>query len=236
MFPKTVILTIDSHGFYTVDKGEIDEKLIDVSNLDINSCIKNVYKINAVFLGVNNISTKITRSNTMKIIKNYVKKYNTQLQEFDDAQLDKFVLELRELLYDSNKEFVKSLENDVNMFKRKNINIENTKTFSDYLHHYDKSYSIEHNILFEKNYVRFQDSEEYQDSLTEEISEIDLFNIMDNFNIQLFCLYDIIQFLSSFQVENIIIIDFSCSDFKDLNTEKKLSDRDIRAIRRNWIK
>ncbi len=47
---------------------------------------------------------------------------------------------------------------------------------------------------------------------------------------------EIIQFLNSFQVENIIIIDFSCSEFKELNYIKELSERDVRAIRRSWLK
>uniref|UniRef100_A0A6C0IR31 Uncharacterized protein n=1 Tax=viral metagenome TaxID=1070528 RepID=A0A6C0IR31_9ZZZZ len=238
MFPKTVILTVDSHGFYTVDKGEIDEDIIDISTTSIfeNSFIKNVYKINATILGINNISTKVTCNKTMNKVKKYIKKHNTQLQDFTEDQLHKFVLDLRDLLVESNDLFVKSLENDVRIFKRKNINKENTKMFSDYLYHYDKSYTIEHNVLFDKNYVRFEEDKQHNDELREMISGINLFDIMNAYNIQIFSLFELIQFLIAFQVENIIIIDFSCSEFKDLNSVRGLTDRDVRAIRRNWLK
>jgi hypothetical protein len=243
MFPKTVVLTVDSHGFYAVKDCEFDMQNAGVklevnANIDINTntTIKNVFKINAVFAGVNNVSTQEIRNTTMRKVKKYVRTIGKT------KQLNELVLGLRDLLVDCNKEIVPILKTDVANFKRQkrynaNDNNKHMNSFTEYLRHYDKSYRIEHNILLEKNYIRFQPDEEYKDTLlvfnTERNDEVDLFTIIEGFDVQSFCLSEIIQFLGAFQVENIIILDFSCSSFKDLDTMTNISERSARFIRRN---
>jgi hypothetical protein len=256
MFPKTVVLTIDSHGFYAVKDCEYDIQNSGVklevnantttvntnttTDINTNTTIKNVFKINAVFAGVNNVSTQEIRNTTMRKVKKYVRTVGKT------KQLNELVLGLRDLLVDCNKEIIPILEKDVANFKRQkgnrddNDNNKDINSFTNYLRHYDKSYRIEHNILLEKNYIRFQPDEEYNDTLlvlnTERNDEIDLFTIIEGFNIQSFCLSEIIQFLRAFQVENIIILDFSCSGFKDFDTMTNISERSARFIRRNIYK
>lgn len=225
MFPKTTILTIDSHGFYLLDDTHNCCKTIDVTNNTTNTSVKHVYKINATIAGVSNVSTKETRDKTMKKVKKFIQKSNITNKSI---QLDMFVSELRDLLVECNQEHVSTLKKDIKYLKEE-------KAFSNYLHHYNKSYTIEHNLLLEKNYVRFQPDEIYKDTLSELVSGMDLYNIMDSFDIQTFCLSELIQFLNAFQVENIIILDFSCSDFKD-GTENVVSERQTRHIRRNLLR
>lgn len=239
VLPKTVILSIDSHGFYPLQNDKIYET-ISISDMNTNSSIKNVYKINSVIPGVKNVSTKKIRNKTMKKIQSFIQNSDIEQLDLNEEILDDFILQLRDILMDCNNELIPILQKDVIYIKNKNIEPE---IFTNYLHHYDKSFSIEKNNLLEKSYMRFQSDEKYKDKLlvinSNEQGEIDLFILMKSLmdiDMDTFYLSDIIQLLGSLQVENIIILDFSCSDFKDLNSIKELSERDVRAIRRSLLK
>lgn len=237
--PKTVILSIDSHGFCPVQNDKIYEA-ISISDMNTNSSIKNIYKINAVIPGVKNVSTKKIRNKTMKKIQSFIQNSNIENLDLNEEILDDFVLQLRDILMDCNNELIPILQKDVIYIKNSNIEPE---IFTNYLHHYDKSYRIEKNTLLEKSYMRFQSDEKYKDKLlvinSNEQGEIDLFILMKSLmdiDMNTFYLSDIIQLLGSLQVENIIILDFSCSDFKDVDTMEEVSSRTTRYIRRNLIK
>jgi len=248
LLPKTVILAIDSHGCYPIKDNKIYDA-ISVSNMNTllsndntNSSIKNIYKINSVSPGVKNVSTKKIRDKTMEKIRLFIQNNSNSIERLavNEEILDDVVLQLRDILMDCNNELISILQKDVIYKKNKNIEPE---TFANYLHHYDKSFAIEKNNLLEKNYVRFETNEKYKDKLlvmnSIEKGEIDLFIVIKelmNIDMDTFYLSDIIQLLGSLQVENIIILDFSCSDFKDLNSIKELSERDVRAIRRSLLR
>jgi hypothetical protein len=241
LFSKTIIIAIDSHGFYPVK----DNKIINIINVsdintktNTNSYIKNIYKINATFPGVKNISTKKIRNKTMKKIQTFIQKSSVEQLYLNEEILDNYVLQIREILIECNNEIKHILEKDISYIKRKNIDIE-SEIISNYLHHYDKIFSIEKNIFLDKNYIRFQPNEKYKDKLLvmniNEQEDIDLFVLMKEIldvTVDTFNLSDIIQMLSSMSVENIIILDFSCSDFKNIDTMEDINSRTTRYIRR----
>ena len=100
-FQKTVILAIDSHGFYLIQNDKIYET-ISISDMNTNSSIKNVYKINSVIPGVKNVSTKKIRNKTMKKIQSFIQNSNIENLDLNEKTLDNFVMQLRDILMDCN--------------------------------------------------------------------------------------------------------------------------------------
>jgi len=236
--PKTLVIGIYLHGYLPVNKNKelINEIIPDGLH---------VTTINAVAPGVPYISTLEEYenmgeqiSNTIKTRKNYDKLTKKQI-----TKLSKY---LRNLLVNTNmNQAADILKEHQYLYSRNNIN-SNLQKFS---YQYGNSFKIKTydsgQIIPNKLFIKFSDGElinpnnfpehYFNKIILYNFDETDLFEILASvgMDIEQISMAQLMEFLVNLGVQNLIIIDLSCSVFN--GETKNLSDRNIRQLRRNIL-
>ena len=243
MFPKTLIIGINSHGEIPLDNQGNPE----TTKFKLNQMIQ----LNAVTCGVANISTFDTYHKLSEIVADYIDETPLDWgKQHNKEELMEYVKILQDLLVKNNMEERKDIEK---MYKRvKNSELLEQLHRRRYIHTDNKSYNIsyykEGDTITNKLFYKFSPEEIEFYGLDDEIIEDAYFNKIFVYNdeyktnifdllesqgvvIEEITLFNLIDYLGGMGIENIILLDLSCSVFKD-NEGKPLSDRAIRRTRR----
>jgi hypothetical protein len=227
-FPKTIVLTINTHG------GIDCKKKNNTNDLEFNWIypiievpveIKNLIIIDSVPFGISiNISKIEIEKNINIIAKNYYNQYKN-IKELSMKQID--------LINDKNIEEIKkdTLKNKLNIFNNQKYlrcielkNIYNKKNYKSGDKIVNKSFCYE-----QKDKTNIYKNIKI---INKDIDHIDLFDLVNTdkyFDGYQTTLENLLNFLINKGVENIIIYDFSCYTFLPNN---KISERTIRNFRK----
>jgi len=236
-YPETVLLTVTSHG---LTKYNDDSKKVITFNVPPDM---KIIKLSAVAPGVCNLTEPESLDKTIEHI---VKKINKPI-EFNKLLRDpiRYLEELTVLIKSNEDETITETIND----KTPDFDI---KIRDDYVHHRNKSYTIiEYNSndpIINKDYVRNNRTElnrgawDFQISAlnASEVGKPDLFNEITQRRTYrdtdtTITLEQIVNFLKSKEVKQIIIIDLSCANFES-ETGDELNNREERILRRDISK
>ena len=213
-----------------------------------------VYTINSVAPGVPNISTLKNYENLSEQINEKVQ----TIEDLDTVNAEDLTEELKDLLVELNKDQSQEIIKLAQQNYSKGIKNEHQ---ANYAHHYNKSFQINtyysNENIPNKLFLKFTESEISkidQDGIEDGIenriedgyfNKIVLYNLagqhdlfkllevvsdikLDRINISQMC-----DFFTSLGIENLIIVDLSCSIFRG---EKQLSQREIRYARQQYSK
>lgn len=249
--PKTIVISIDTHGFNYLNS-DLKQEYIDISNKN-NSHNKdlNIYKINVAFPGVTNISNFKTLKSIFTKMRAYISKNGEKINE----EPEKCINDLVRILRNSYNAMVDEL--DKNKTLRKEIHL------NDYLCNYQHAFTIEKvgsnfntNQIKEKGYALFTEDETqninkkakyyeyFNKAVIMNLGNIDILDTLKqhlNVDVSVFYLSEIIDLCYNLpNVENIIIIDNTCSNFKYKSIEYDVmintDNRTTRRLRREMLK
>jgi len=206
-----------------------------------------VYTINSVAPGVPNISTLENYENLSEQI--YAKVET--IEDWNTVNAENLSEELKRLLVELNKEQSEEIIKLVQQNYSKRIKNEH---HANYAYHYDKSFQIKtyygNQNIPNKLFLKFTENEIEQIEQDDDIEngyfnkivlynlegQPDLFELLEAVSGNQFDRIDISQicdFFTSLGVENLIIVDLSCSIFRG---ENPLSERETRYARRQFSK
>ena len=236
---KTLVIGIYLHGQYRLDStGSIE-----------NDNVPNGMRVNIIHSaapGVPDISTLEVKENMAKKISEKIQT-NRDYNKLTKEEIYNLTEELRDLLVEENKD----QSNDIIKLHQHNYSFNETSSYlQEFSHHYDNAFKIvyyqELQTITNKIFTQFTQGELLnRDNVeTHYINKIVIYNLEGEPNLfDLFRLINrtfdtitlgqLITFFSSFGVENLIIIDATCSVFK--GHEFHLTDRNIRQIRRQML-
>ena len=237
--PKTIVIGINMHG-------ELHLKEDGTPNKEI---IPNKFRatvINAVAPGIPNIST-LEKSEELaeKIYKRIKRRKNWN--KLTKSQIDSLSEMIKHLLVDTNKEESKEIiKEHQRLYSKHTVN----KKFEQFANYYDHSFRIttydSGQKIPDKLYLKFGEGEVLNPNNIDEIyfnkvvlynleGEPDIFEILQSvgMDIDQITTSQLIEFLSSLGVENLIIVDLSCYVFK--GESKHLTERNIRHMRRKLM-
>lgn len=237
--PKTLIIGIYLHGeIHLNENGDVNnDRVPDGMRLNV---------INGVAPGVPNISTLEDYENMAKKISNRIKRRDNYTK-LTKTQIDDLCLNLRDLLVRTNKNQANDiLKEHQRLFTKKQVN----PTFQKFSYQYENSFIIKkyesNHIITNKVFIKFSEGEvinpyNIPENYFNKIvlynleGEPDLFELLKSVNLDIeeITFAQLMEFLVNLGVENLIIIDLSCSVFK--GDSKYLSDRNIRQTRRKLL-
>lgn len=247
MFPKTILLGMNLHGEIKLNK----EKRPEIRKLP--PPIKSLTQLNAVSYGVPNVSRIENYNELIQLTSNFVDNQPIGLDSTPEELFD-YVSQLKQLLIKSSEPEIKNIEEYYRLFLSKNhYENENNDTnqrnsFARYIHSLDKSYTIKTTTngspIINKIFYKFSQDEQREIGETSpyfnkivlyNAGNMDLFELLQSvtgYEITEISLYDLIEFFVGVGgVENIVLIDFSCSTFRDSNGNI-VNNRTSRALRR----
>ncbi len=240
---KTLVIGINLHGEIPLDENNNPQTMQNPNNF--------IIKLNVVTPGVPNISTFENYNKLDNVTRGHVKQnkwlndvmISSRLQANYKDKMIHFVDELKNAFIEENKENVEGVEKEY--FRKGSIAIKHHQNF---VHYTDNMYTIntfnKGDTITNKLFYKFSDDE--LDSLGIEEDDNNGFNkiVIYNFsndgiaydlfallgpNFTQITLFQLIDFFTGMGVENLIIIDSSCSVF---SSENKLSNRNVRNVRR----
>ena len=236
--PKTLVIGVFLHG-------ELHIKYNGEINNDIVPDGIRVTVINAVAPGVPNISTLQDYENiATKISKNIKRRKN--YDKLTKSQIRCLSGSLRDMLVSENQnQAIDIIKEHQYLYSKNNVN----PTFQKFAYQYGnafkmKTYEANENIP-NKLFIRFSEGEVINpDNIKENyfnnivlynLEELDLFSMLlsSGLDINQITLGQILEFFVNLGVENLIMVDMSCSTFK-ANPEF-LTERNIRQTRRKMI-
>ena len=256
LFPKTVLLGINMHGEIPIQNTEPIYQSLKIENmihLHAVSCgVPNV----ATYNSYNEFIEK-----TKKYIKGHSLKWDSELSKDHLSDYTKKIKKILEKANKSEQKEIlnKHLKSKTMKRKRQDDTPEFVKTgIHDYVHSLDKSYSIKSfekgEMIPNKIFYKFTEKELEGIANKEEIEiedvkktdfntvliynmnkSMNLFDLIESFTgneMNQVSLFELIDFFSELNVQNIIIIDLSCNVFKDIDN-KTISPRTKRVTRRN---
>lgn len=237
--PKTLVIGINMHGEIHLTGDGTPLNSIVPENMHINI-------INAVVPGVPNISTLENYENLAENISEKVKDIS-DWNNLTQPQISEITQNIKEMLVATNDE----QSNDIINQYQKSYNKGNINThFKDFAHSYNKSFKItsytSRQSIPDKLYLKFLPGEAENPNDVEENyfnkivlynldGEPDIFELFKTFgtNLDQIKTSELIEFVVSLGVQNLIIIDLSCSVFK--GEHKFLTERNIRQMRRTMM-
>jgi hypothetical protein len=236
---KTLVIGIYLHGQYRLDStGSIENDTIP------NGMCVNI--IHSASPGVPDISTLEVKEHISEKISEKIQTDRVH-NELTKEEIYKLTEELRDLLVQENK--VQS--NDIiNLHQYQYSCNEISPYLQQFSHHYDNAFKIasykELDTIPNKIFTKFAEDELLNPDNTEirYINKIVIYNLegepdlfelfsIVNRTFDTITLGQLLTFFSWFGVENLIIIDATCSVFK--GDEKYLTDRNIRQLRRQML-
>lgn len=231
VFPKTIILAINTHGGIFCDEKKLENNMIpnyEYPTFDVPNNIKKLVIVNSVPYGISiDISFQEIEDYNNSISNNF-NQNNIDINKINNKSIDKIIdqtiIDIKNKTFsyirnnsNVNEKYLKSIKSN-NIYKKSEFNSGNeivNKMFS---------YKINENNYDLKN-IKIINKEFYNIDLFDLIDK----NINQNKNAYNTSLKNILNFLSNQNVENIIIFDFSC--YKFLPSDK-ISQRMIRNFRR----
>lgn len=235
--PKTLVIGIYMHGILPLDKnGEMQMQKVPKG--------LNVTTINSVAPGITNISNieaieTIAKqlSSKIKTKKNYNKLTKTQITKITEN--------IRDLLVEENKQHA------FNIIKEYHYSYSKYKVNNDFQHfayQYDNSFRIKtydtYSSIPNKLFIKFTNGEQsnpnnfhehyFNKIILYNLQELDLFEMLETsgLTIEHISMENLMEYFVSLGVQNLIIVDLSCSTF---NVDYKISDRHIRQVRRHML-
>jgi hypothetical protein len=237
---KTLVIGVNMHGEIPLMENGYPNRVIVPPNMYINM-------INAVAPGVPNICKLENYESLAENVSERIKDI-TNWNTFTKNELDNLSTSIKELLITNNKEESDDIINIHRQSYRKNTLDTN---FQNFAHHYDKSYIIKTyksgDYMPEKFYIKFRDGEVALSENSEEIyfnkivlynleGQPDLFELLETMGMHIDQINtsQMLELLSNLGVENIIIIDLSCSVFT--GAKEHITPRHASYTRRNMMK
>lgn len=237
--PKTIVIGIYLHGELHLKK---------------NGCLRadrvpnnmNVTIINGVAPGIPNISTlKAYEKMAAKV--NKKSKLVNNWNELTKHKIDLLSTDIKEILKKTNQTQSKSIIKEHQLLYSKNRTNTEFKQFANY---YDHSFRITSyasgDTIPDKLYIKFEEGEIINPDNIEEkyFNRITLYNLKGEpdlfemlaevgLDIDQITLGRILEFVVNLGVENVIIVDLSCSVF--IGQSAHLYERNIRHLRRQMI-
>jgi hypothetical protein len=252
---KTLVIGINLHGEIPIDNN-CEPEMIKVPN-------NYIIKLNTVAPGVPNISTIENYNNLGDIVKRFVKENtwlndpmeSTRLKKKYKTRMLKFVTELKDKFIEENKDNIAGIESE---YFKKGTGTESHKHKKDFIHNTDRMYGItefnKDDIIENKLFSKFSPEQiehygidedqlgydkgfnkiviyNFEDAVTQDLFEM----LRVSFGLELteIKLFDLIDLFTNMSVENLILIDLSCSTFK---SDKGLTSRTTRCLRRDIMK
>jgi hypothetical protein len=234
--PKTLVIGINMHGELHLKEDGSPHKDTVPENMYISV-------INAVAPGVPNISTfEKSEELAEKVYKRIKRRKNWN--KLTKTQIDNLSEGIKDLLVKTNKEQSKDIiKEHQRLYSKNQVNM----VFQKFSNNYDHSFKIttydSGNKMPDKLYLKFGEGEALNpDSIEEKYfntivlynleGEPDIFEILQSvgMDIDQITTFQLIEFLTSLGVENLIIVDLSCYVFK--GESKHLTERNIRHTRR----
>ena len=237
--PKTIVIGIYLHGELHLKKNGSLRKDIVPNNM-------NVTIINGVAPGIPNISTlKAYEKMAAKVYKK--SKLVNNWNELTKHKIDLLSTDIKEILKKTNQPQASTIIKEHQLLYSKNrTNID----FQQFANYYDHSFRITSyasgDTIPDKLYIKFEEGEIINPDNIEEkyFNRITLYNLKgepDLFEMLAECGLDIdqitlgriLEFVVNLGVENVIIVDLSCSVF--IGKSEHLYERNIRHLRRQMI-
>ncbi len=236
--PKTLIIGAFLHGeLYLTDNGEL--------NMDTVPDGMRVTLINAVAPGVPNISTLEDYENMAAQISNIVKR-RKNYDELTKSQINSIAENLRDTIVKENKAQANDIINEHQHLYSKN---KVRPALQKFVHQYGNSFKINtyeaQDKIPNKLFIKFNEDEVINPDNIEEnyfnnivlynLEELDLFKMLKlgGLDIDQITLGQMLEFLVGLGVQNLIIIDLSCSIIK--GNPEFLTERNIRLTRRKLL-
>ena len=239
IIPKTLVIGVFLHGEHHLNNdGKINTGIVPDGI--------RVTVINAVAPGVPNLSKLEEYENMARQIstrikgrKNYDKLTNTQINNLTEN--------LRDLLVKENENQTKDIiKEHQHLYSRNNIN----PTFQQFAYQTGNAFKIKtyesNDTIPNKLFIKFSEGEIVNtDNIPENYfnniilynleGEPDLFKVLESIGLDIthITLGQILDFLVNLGVENVIMVDLSCSTFK--GNPEFLTERNIRQTRRQMI-
>jgi hypothetical protein len=252
---KTLVIGINLHGEMPLD-GKCEPEMIKVPN-------NYIIKLNTVAPGVPNISTIENYNNLGDIVKRFVKENKWLNDPMESARLKKkyktrmlkFVTELKEKFIEENAHNIAGIESE---YFKKGVIPESHKHKKDFIHNTDRMYGItefgKDDVIENKLFSKFSPEQieqygidedqlgydkgfnkiviyNFEDAVTQDLFE--MLNMSFGLDLTEITLFDLIDLFTNMSVENLILIDLSCSTFK---SDKGLTSRTTRCLRREIMK
>lgn len=234
--PKTIVIGINMHGELHLKEDGTPNKYIIPNKFRVTV-------INAVAPGIPNISTLEKSEELAENVYKRIKR-RKNWNKLTKSQIDSLSESIKNLLVDTNKEESKEIIKEHERLYSKNIV---NKKFEKFANYYDHSFRIttynSGQKIPDKLYLKFGEGEVLNPNNIDEIyfnkvvlynleGEPDIFEILQSvgMDIDQITTSQLIEFLSSLGVENLIIVDLSCYVFK--GESKHLTERNIRHMRR----
>lgn len=240
--PKTIVIGIFTHG----------KILLDENNSPYKQSIPQDKYLNIICgtpPGVSNVSTLSNIETLGEVISEEIDTHSNILNQknISENTLDFITLDISQKLIENNKENAE----EISKIKTK------SNTFSEFYHTYDNAFQSikcsqqEQDQIYNKLYTKFTPDEiadiknkgennfdnavYFNKIIMFNKNNDDLFEIFKFLNngvpIEEITLFNLLEFMYGFGVENIIIIDLSCSTFSE-----NLTNRTCRLIRREILK
>ena len=252
---KTFVIGINLHGEIPIDSN-CHPEMIKVPN-------NYILKLNTVAPGVPNISTIETYNNLGDITKRFVKEnkwlndpmVSSRLEEEYKSRMRDFVTTLKDKFIEENKHNVAGIESE---YFTQGATTESHKHIQSFVHNKDHMYGITQfskgDLIENKLFSKFTPEQIEQYGINEEqqqdkgFNKIVIYNFLDGSTMDIFqlipdvteiSLSDLINFLLEFAlsagvgIDNLILIDLSCSTFR---ADQDLSSTATRCLRRGLMK
>jgi hypothetical protein len=225
-FPKTIIITINTHGGIDCIKEKSNDNNYLYPIITVPDSIKKLTIIDSVPFGIDiYIDDDEIINYTNVITDNFYQKYNV-IDDIDPVQINKII--------DNTVNYIKNKTID-KYKKNKNIDKEYSRCLQS-KNIYENKYFYPNDKIVNKIfcYEMIDKTNSYNNIqiINNKLNHIDLFDLVKKkkyFDGYETTLENILHFLSSKCVENVIIYDFSCYTFVH---NDKISDRTIRNFRR----
>ena len=247
-FPKKILLSITTHGVLKTWKSE---RGYVADTFKIPEGIT-LFKINVSSLGECNFMTAESVRDFTKIVKRYEPYIIRSRLNKSDKKLTK-----KKLKYISStiktkeqEEEIKDLQDEVTDFfkqirkgeKLNDTDLERFKLLSSYVDAYDRSYKVSIFTSGEETTNKTYSRTNIEATKTDWVIKALNMKGQPDLLAYLFTqtrggrseitLQDLVDFLKSKGVEEIFLVDFSCSVFQDIDTYEDLSPRAVRTTRR----
>jgi hypothetical protein len=237
---KTLVIGANMHGVIPLMENGYPNRVAVPPNMYINM-------ISASAPGVPNICKFENYESLSENVSERIQGI-TNWNTFTKNEVDNLANSIQELLITNNKEQSDDIINfHRQSYKKNNLNVH----FQNFAHHYDKSYIIKTyksgDSIPEKFYIKFRDGEVELPEDSEEIyfnkivlynldGQPDLFELLETMGMHIDQINtsQMIELLSNLGVENIIIVDLSCSVFT--GAKEFITPRHASYTRRNMLK
>ena len=243
-YPQTIVITINTHGFIIIN----EDGLYDTFKVKRGVTF---YKINAVTPGVCNILWDEQNQSNINIIEEALNKVRTDYVESGNIvpmSMYDFSNKVRNILYSYQTLYQKDLKKE--MVEKKSVG-EQVEIHQEYLHHFDKGFTLcdfTNTNIINKGFNRSNeegmgDHHDWQITAVNMPSKPD---ILKNINLEKgigihhhgtseTTLKEIIGHLYRHGVKRILMVDFSCANFVDENFDDVLTERGVRSMRANIL-